>query len=90
VSAYGVADTSWAESGITYNNRPATTAAAVGSAVVTDSTARWYEFDVTAYVQSVRATGRAGFALRNALETIDAVLFNSGENAFTQPQLVIT
>jgi len=89
VAAYGVADTSWSESGITYNNRPFT-AAAIGSAVVTDSTARWYEFDVTAYVQSVRATGRAGFALKNALETIDAVLFNSGENAFNQPQLVIT
>jgi hypothetical protein len=52
--------------------------------------ARWYEFDVTAYVRSVKGTGKAGFALKNAMNTIDPLLFNSGENAFNQPQLVVT
>jgi uncharacterized delta-60 repeat protein len=89
VSVSGVADMSWTESGITWNNRPPGGPTRT-SVTVTDATARWYEFDVTAYVRSVAATGKAGFAVGTAMETIVAVIFNSDENAGNRPQLVIT
>lgn len=88
---YPVASTSWAETGITWSNKPAVGATALGSVTVNATTGRWYELDVTAYVQAERAAGRnvISLALRN-LATSDSVTYwNSRENTSNKPELVI-
>lgn len=68
---------------------------AVGEDVtVPDASARWYEFDITAYIQQERAAGRAvtGIILRNM--TSGGIgdfytVFNSREAAENKPELVI-
>jgi RHS repeat-associated protein len=72
VAAHAVADTSWGEGTITWNNKPAL-GAVLGSATVLDSTFRWYELDVT---QHVRAQYLAGatlvtLALKNSSTVAD-------------------
>ncbi|HWR35267.1 MAG TPA: IPT/TIG domain-containing protein [Clostridia bacterium] len=52
-----VADTSWAEAGMTYDTRPAL-GTVLGTVTVSGSTYVWYEVDVTSYVQSEKAAGR--------------------------------
>lgn len=68
---------------------------AVGEDVtVPDASARWYEFDITTYIQQERAAGRAvtGIILRNM--TSGGIgdfytVFNSREAAENKPELVI-
>ena len=81
----------WQESGITWSNRP-TGGSLRASRTITDSTARWYEFDVTDYVESERAAGdlTVAFRLKIVQSSSPAVTFNSGEASSNKPQLVIT
>ncbi len=59
VNVHAVSNTTWTESAITWNNKPAT-GASLGSATVTDSIGRYYTWDITAYVQSGKS-GRAQY-----------------------------
>jgi len=61
---------------------------------VTDDVARWYEFDVTNFINQERAAGRpvTGVLLRNMLRGDVGDFYttlNSREAASNQPQLVI-
>lgn len=85
----------WNESGLTWNNNPAPNAPTeLSRVIVTGDTARWYEFDVTSFVNQERAANRmvAGLLLRN-MQRGEAgdffTLFNSKEAATNRPQLVI-
>lgn len=88
-------DAAWTETGITWNNKPAPNVPAeLTRVIVTDAIARWYEFDITAFINQERAAGRSvtGVLLRNMTngETGDYfTVFNSREAASNQPQLVI-
>lgn len=58
--------------------------------IVTDDTTRWYEFDITNFINQGRAT--TGVLLRNMLrgEAGDIyTVFNSREAAENKPQLVV-
>jgi hypothetical protein len=91
-SAYGVADTTWTETGLTWNNRPAL-GGRLGDAAVTDTTYAWYEIDVTGYVRSELAAGRTtiGLALHNLTTTPSPVVqINSRESAANWPQLIVS
>jgi len=85
----------WQELTLTWNNKPAPNVPTELSRVtVIGDTARWYEFDITTFVNQERAAGRmtAGLLLRNMQrgETGDFyTIFNSKEATANRPQLVI-
>ncbi len=92
-TAYAVSDTSWSESGLTWNNRPP-----AGSALDTRRIDRTsysdVDFDVTAYVAGLRQQGidQASFVLRNDYATTALVQGRSRETgqASQRPRLVVT
>jgi PKD repeat protein len=75
--------TTWNESTINYNNRPATTGSALGASR-NAALGQWVEFDVTS---TVTGAGDYGFTLTNG--SSDLVGFSSREGAHP-PQLVIS
>jgi hypothetical protein len=92
VGAYAVSTTSWTESTLTWNNKPASAASALATATVTDATARYYNWNITSYIQSEKAAGRikVSFVLKNQQETQGQLLWNSKETGSNAPQLIIT
>jgi endoglucanase len=58
VNVYNSTITSWGESTITWNNKPASGTTVRGSVTFTGTTSKWYEADVTSFLQSelARAT----------------------------------
>lgn len=84
--------TSWTETGIKWNNKPAATTAKLAGVTVAGTAGGWYELDVTAYVQAERAAGRnvIGLVLINPTNSTPAVVFNSRQNASNKPQLLVT
>jgi hypothetical protein len=91
VDALAVANTTWTESAITWNNKPAT-GATLQTATVTDSIGRYYTWDITSYVQSEKAAGRSviSLALLCGAATDPRITWNSKETGSNAPQLVIT
>jgi glucose/arabinose dehydrogenase len=89
---FSVSSTTWTENGITWNNKPATGTTVIGKFTVTDTTARYYEVDISSYVKSQRAAGKSviAIALKSALSATPLAVFNSDENAANKPQLVVT
>lgn len=92
VGAYTVSNTSWTESTLTWNNKPASATTALATATVTDATARYYNWNVASYIQSELAAGRTkvSFVLKNQQETQGRLLWNSKETGSNAPQLTIT
>jgi RHS repeat-associated protein len=91
VSIYGVANTTWGETTITWNNKPAP-GAALASGTVVNKTFAWYEFDVTSYLAAERAAGRnvVSLALRAPTASTLTVKANSRQASTNKPQLVFT
>ena len=56
-TAYAVSNTSWSETGITWDNKP-TRGASLGSVTINTTSYGWIEVDVTTYVKSEFAAGR--------------------------------
>jgi hypothetical protein len=79
---YGTSS-SWAETDITWNNRPATTTSELGNKGSVGENV-WVEYDVTSYVT---ADGTYSFAL--VADGNDGLTFSSREDA-QPPQLVVT
>jgi hypothetical protein len=91
-SIFSVADTSWTETGINFNNAPVTGGTALASATISGTTAKLYAFDVTAYVKAQFAAGHKviSFAVKNPSTSNSFVMFNSREAASNKPQLAVT
>lgn len=87
----GVADTTWAEGGITWNTRPDSEATVLAQAAVTGTAARWYEFDVTDYVRRQKAAGVSSlsFVLKSATSGAAWAMFNARDAADNRPELVV-
>ena len=83
----------WGETSITWNNKPAPGAAILASVpLVNNSTAaRWYEWDLTSFVQAEKAAGRTAvtLVLRNDVATPN-VTFRSRQASSNRPELRIT
>jgi hypothetical protein len=92
MTAYAVSNTAWGESTITWNNRPAAGAAVSGNVTSSSTAGQYYEWDITAYVQSERAAGRNIISVVIQSPTITSIAFNAStkEAASNRPQLVIT
>ena len=52
IALFGVSNTTWTETGIKYSNKPPSGTTALAKATIIDTTGRFYEFDVTAYVRA--------------------------------------
>lgn len=85
----------WDETTLVWNNKPAPNVPSeLARVIVADTTARWYEFDITSFINAERTAGRSvtGVLLRNMEEGEPGdyfTAFNSKEAATNQPQLVI-
>ena len=80
---FGTATSNWSETAVTWNNRPATTGAAL-AASKSATAGQWVEFDVTT---TVTASGEYSFTLTNAGNNLVAFSSRQGANA---PQLVVS
>ena len=89
-SCYSVDNDSWTESGITWNNAPASSTTALSSVAVNDQ-AKYYELDVTSFVKSQAAGDKvATFLLKDPLNQNKNLVFNSKENPKNAPELVVS
>ena len=81
----------WTEATVTWNNRPATEPDTWATLGVSGTTAAWYEVDITAQVQALRAAGltTVAIALKSTVDTLPYVTFSARGTA-NAPQLVIT
>jgi hypothetical protein len=77
-------NTTWSETGTTWNNKPAIDGATLGTlgSVAKDT---WYEIDVTSYV-----TGNGTFSIGATSTNADGAYYDSRESGADAPQLVIT
>lgn len=88
-SVFGVNDDTWTETGITWNSRPPVSTAALSSVEI--NTAKYYDFDVSSFVQSQFAGDKiVTLVLRDDTgANLETAIFNSRENALNPPKLVI-
>jgi hypothetical protein len=91
---YSVATTTWVESGngsITWNTKPASGASPLATTVIGNNVPRWYEFDVTSYLQAEKTAGRnvVSLAIKNTAQSSPFASFNSREATSNQPQLIL-
>lgn len=86
------ADSSWSESSLTWNNRPAAATSALATTTIATSTSKYYEWDVTSFLAGEKAAGRnvVTLVLRSLTSTTPYVIFSSDEAGANQPQLVVT
>jgi len=93
-SVYAVANTTWGEAQITWNNKPASGATSLAGVAMANrtTTARWYEWDVTAYLQQEKAAGRhvVTLVLKNDANSSPNDSFHSREATSQRPELVLT
>jgi hypothetical protein len=91
-AVFSVSNTTWTENGLTWNNRPASGSTALAVVpLVNSTTARWYEWDVSAYLQQEKAAGRnvVTLALKNVATSSPFATFNSDEATTNKPELFI-
>ncbi|MDQ3441591.1 MAG: DNRLRE domain-containing protein, partial [Planctomycetota bacterium] len=85
ISVYPVSNLAWDEDAITWNTQPAYDGTTIlAQQVVTNygpSTAKWYEFDVSGYIEQQKALGKThvSFMLKNEGTSTARVVFNSKE-----------
>jgi hypothetical protein len=90
-NVYSASNTGWSESGITWNNKPQAGTTVLASATVSGATSRWYELDLTRFLQAEKAAGRnlVTLVLKNASGGASRTIFNSDEAVSNRPQIVV-
>jgi hypothetical protein len=90
---FSVSNTTWSETGIKWNNKPSVGSTALDVETIANNTTagRWYEWDVTAYVQQQKAAGKhvISLALKNEANSGPQAVFRSRQSAINQPELVL-
>jgi hypothetical protein len=92
VGVFAVANVTWAESTVTWNNAPAI-GPKQGSSQSVGLTAGYVAWDVTSYVQAQKAAGATAVSFEVKQDTANnegPTTFSSREAASNQPQLVVT
>ncbi|MFC0508994.1 DUF7594 domain-containing protein [Micromonospora costi] len=79
-----MSNTTWSETGTTWNNQPAIDGATLGS-IGSVSANGWYEVDVTS-----RVTGNGTFSFGATSANTDGAYYDSRESGADAPQLVVT
>jgi acid phosphatase type 7 len=85
VSVHNVADTTWGEKTITYNNMPAYDTGVVGSSGPIKTAGAWYSINITSLI-----SGNGTFSMAFTTTNSTAISFASRESGAHAPQLVIT
>ena len=85
VSVHHVADTTWGEKTITYNNMPAYDTAVASSSGPIKTSGAWYSINVTSLI-----SGNGTFSMAFTTTNSTAISFASREAGAHAPQLVIT
>ena len=88
---YSSPDVSWTETGITWNNKPATGPVMWATAALQDAAA-WHEWDLSQFLMGEKAMGRdvVTLVLRNSVRTkLGVGLFASDESPVNRPELVV-
>ena len=90
VAIFPSSNTSWGETSITWNTRPAAGTTEWGRITVMGTTAQWYEVDLTSRVQAERALGRTTITLvvKKSADSLPYVTFAS-RNSTNPPGLVV-
>lgn len=91
VQVFNVPSVTWSETAITYNQRPASENAVLASAVVAGTTAKYYEWDLTSFINARRTAGATAVSLelRNLTATnYNQLNFYSRERTTNKPELV--
>ena len=90
-AVHAATSSTWSESGITWNARPAAGTTALATASVSGTTNRWYEWDLTAFIQAEQAAGRSAvtLVLKNLQQTAATLQLASDEAATNGPELVV-
>lgn len=92
VEAMAVADNSWTEAGINWNNKPALKGSV--ATMQLNATGKYYEWDVSEYIRSLNVTSTSATVVSLALQDVagsEALLtFSSKESSSNKPQLVIS
>lgn len=91
VQVFNVPSNTWEENTITYNLRPAAQTTVLASATVAGTTAKYYEWDLTAFINSQRLAGATAVSLevRNLTTTnYNQLNFYSRERTTSKPELV--
>jgi endoglucanase len=91
VGVFSVANTSWTENSLTWNNKPATGSTALASADIPSAAYSYAIWDVTSYVRSEITAGRKliALSLKSLASNDSRIFFNSAETGNNPPQLVI-
>jgi hypothetical protein len=89
-SVYGVANTTWSETTITFNNAPPMDASAIATTSVGTGVA-WYEWDLTAYVQAKKTAGATdvSFGIKSDPISNDTQTSFSSKEGANDPVLII-
>jgi PKD repeat protein len=92
VGVYSSTNHDWSESGLRYNNGPRPGAAPLATVTVAGTTTRWYEWDLTAFIQAEKAAGRNTVTLAIITTAVSDpfVTFNSDDAGSNVPRLVVT
>jgi hypothetical protein len=90
VALHAVSNTTWGETAIKWSNRPAA-GTRLGQMTLPNTTARWFELDVTSYVNAQRAAGRTAvsFVLKGVTGSGPVPTFTSRSGGANAPQLVL-
>ena len=89
VQAYTVSDDSWSETGITWNNRPATGTIALSTQSVSN-TGTWYTFDITSFVSAeLEGDKTVAICLKDVTTASKGMNFNSREASSYKAKLEI-
>ena len=88
---FAAVGTDWDEASITSNNAPPVTGAALASAVINDTAGKYYQFDLTSYLQAQKAAGHnvVTLAVEASGFSSNYIVFNSRESGANRPQLVV-
>lgn len=89
VTVTGLQDNSWTEGSVTASNLPSETGAVdLGLLPVTGP--GWYDFDITDFVNSHMGDKKVSFKFSDPLKQSNPVNFNSSENPYNRPLIVIS
>ncbi len=90
-SVYPVANTSWTEAAINWNNKSPLGTPVLSTVTINGTTASWYELDVTNYLIAEKSAGRntVTLGLHNQSTSTQFVRINSKEAASNKPELSI-
>ncbi|HEX3356984.1 MAG TPA: DNRLRE domain-containing protein [Tepidisphaeraceae bacterium] len=90
MQVFGVTNTTWSETGITWNNKPALNSTETGDATLLNTTENEYVIDVTPFVRAQFVAGNktVSLAIKNPATSSPAGVFSSREGA-APPNLII-